>query len=580
MKKFLRFIFLLTALLAPAIANSSVQLADGVYQDGSTLYIGSSVTSLGNLYVNPSIIYCYALIPPSCLPNTFSGYNATLHVPTSAMASYFSAQYWYNFSNVVADAIEPQGLSLNKESLELEVGDEFTLTANVSPNDATFSKVNWSSTNTAVATVSDGLVSTLAPGECDIIANCYAMEVRCHLVVTPVRITIKLYLHEASILPNHMLTLKNTFFPTTTDLVAYSSDNDVAIPRIVNGEAQVLGLKEGTAIITLGSADGTAYTDSCVVTVYTEYGDVDGDGYVNISDVTGLIDLLLSGNSAGYNTAKADTDRDGRVNISDVTTLIDHLLGGIDINPPIKETFIVNGVSFNMIQVPLGTFWMGSYSGHYWEQPAHEVTLSSYSIGETEVTQALWVAVMGSNPSKFKGDLNRPVEQVSWDACQTFIEKLNELTGKNFRLPTEAEWENAARGGNRSQGYKYSGSNDIDEVAWYWQDLPSQTEGAIGCSTQPVATKKANELGIFDMSGNVQEWCQDWFDHYYYSSSLPVNPTGPESGTNKVIRGGNWGNWWGTDAYELQGAFNCQVIIRMGYQPSTASSGIGFRLAL
>ncbi len=137
----------------------------------------------------------------------------------------------------------------------------------------------------------------------------------------------------------------------------------------------------------------------------------------------------------------------------------------------------MNGVKFKMIPVEGGTFTMGSIDEegdyvYFDECPAHQVTLSSYPIGETEVTQALWAAVMGSNPSWFTGNLQRPVEQVNWDDCQTFVTKLNQLTGANFRLPTEAEWEYAARGGNKSKGYMYAGSNTIGNVAWYWSTFP------------------------------------------------------------------------------------------------------------
>ena len=154
--------------------------------------------------------------------------------------------------------------------------------------------------------------------------------------------------------------------------------------------------------------------------------------------------------------------------------------------------------------------------------------MSSYYIGETEVTQALWKAVMGSNPSEFKGD-DLPVEQVSWDDCQIFISKLNALTGKRFRLPTEAEWEFAARGGNQSRHTPYSGSSRIDDVAWYLYNS--------GEKTHPVKTKQPNELGIYDMSGNVWEWCQDWDGDY--SSYAQTNPTGASSGSDRVIRGGS-----------------------------------------
>lgn len=206
---------------------------------------------------------------------------------------------------------------------------------------------------------------------------------------------------------------------------------------------------------------------------------------------------------------------------------------------PVVKTYEANGVSFQMVEVRGGTFTMGATSEQASdafddEKPAHSVTLSSYYIGKTEVTQELWQAVMGSNPSKFKGD-RKPVECVSWEACQTFISKLNSLTGKNFRLPTEAEWEFAARGGIKSKGYKYSGSNTIDDVAWYWDNS--------GKTTHEVGTKSPNELGLYDMSGNVDEWCNDWSGNKYYSSSPSNNPTGPSSGTYRVYRSGSWGNY-------------------------------------
>ena len=227
------------------------------------------------------------------------------------------------------------------------------------------------------------------------------------------------------------------------------------------------------------------------------------------------------------------------------------------------ETFVVNGVSFTMIDVEGGTFTMGATSeqgsdAYDDEKPTHEVTLSNYSIGETEVTQALWQAVMGSNPSYFTGDLQRPVEYVRWNECQGFISKLNELTGESFRLPTEAEWEYAARGGNLSQGYKYSGSNTIGDVAWY--------DGNSSSKTHPVKTKQPNELGIYDMSGNVWEWCSDWYGNY--SSSAQTNPTGPSSGFGRVLRGGGWSSV----------AWGCRVACRASDSPDYGYSGIGLRL--
>ena len=228
------------------------------------------------------------------------------------------------------------------------------------------------------------------------------------------------------------------------------------------------------------------------------------------------------------------------------------------------QTITVNGVSFTMIAVEGGTFQMGATSeqggdAYDNEYPVHSVTLSDYYIGETEVTQELWEAVMVSNPSYFSGS-QRPVERVSWNDCQEFITQLNQLTGKNFRLPTEAEWEYAARGGDNSQGYKYSGSNTIGNVAWYCDNSNSQTHN--------VKTKSPNELGIYDMSGNVLEWCQDWYGNY--SSGSQTNPTGPSSGSYRVGRGAGWD---GIAAY-------CRVSCRDGIIPGSRYYFLGLRLCL
>ncbi len=228
-----------------------------------------------------------------------------------------------------------------------------------------------------------------------------------------------------------------------------------------------------------------------------------------------------------------------------------------------NHTFTVNGVQFTMVEVGGGTFTMGATSeqgSDAWdeEKPAHEVTLSDYYIGQTEVTQALWEAVMGSNPSDSKGG-NLPVERVSWDDCQVFIQKLNQLTGKQFRLPTEAEWEYAARGGRKSRGYKYAGGNNIDSVAW--------CDGNSGNETHPVATKQANELGIYDMSGNVLEWCSDWCGDY--TSSSQSDPQGSSSGSFRVIRGGCYYNF----------ARNCRVSYRISNTLDYRSGYLGLRLS-
>ncbi len=201
-----------------------------------------------------------------------------------------------------------------------------------------------------------------------------------------------------------------------------------------------------------------------------------------------------------------------------------------------QESSILNidNLTDKMVYVSGGTFTMGATSeqgsdAEDDEKPTHSVTVSDFYICKYEVTQTLWKEVMGNNPSSWKGD-NLPVENVSWDDCQDFIRKLNTLTGKNFRLPTEAEWEFAARGGNKSRGYKYAGSNNIGDVAWY--------DGNSGNKTHVVGTKSPNELGIYDMSGNVYEWCQDWYGDY--SSASQTNPTGASNGSSRVLRGGSW----------------------------------------
>ena len=227
------------------------------------------------------------------------------------------------------------------------------------------------------------------------------------------------------------------------------------------------------------------------------------------------------------------------------------------------KSFSVGDVTFSMVPVLGGTFTMGATPEQQNpdddEKPAHEVTLSSFHIGQTEVTQALWKAVMGENPSYFKGD-NLPVERVSWDDCQTFIRKLNEITKQNFRLPTEAEWEFAARGGNKSRGYQYSGSKTLDEVAWY----ESNSSG----KTHPVGSKAPNELGLFDMSGNVWEWCQDWKGEY--PSTRQTDPKGPDSGTYRVGRGGSWDYYAGF----------CRSSFRSIYAPDNRYDYLGLRLVL
>jgi PKD repeat protein len=221
---------------------------------------------------------------------------------------------------------------------------------------------------------------------------------------------------------------------------------------------------------------------------------------------------------------------------------------------------------YGMMPVQGGSFMMGCTAEQINcdkdETPLHSVTLSNYYLGKYEVTQALWEEIMGSNPAFFKGS-TLPVHMVNWYDIQEFITKLNKQSGLNFRLPTEAEWEFAARGGINSNKTLYSGSSDIREVGWYLQNA--------GNTTNSVGLKKSNELGLYDMSGNVYEWCSDWYGNYI---DVPqTNPQGPAVGdpvTGKVIRGGSWGD---IERY-------CRVSWRMGKKPEEPGKGTGFRLAI
>ena len=221
--------------------------------------------------------------------------------------------------------------------------------------------------------------------------------------------------------------------------------------------------------------------------------------------------------------------------------------------------FVVSGIKFNMMPVKAGKFIMGTTNrGNGF--PAHEVQLlKDYYIGETEVTQSLWEAVMGNNPSHYKGAL-LPVETVSWDECHNFLKRLGELTHHHFRFPTEAEWEFAARGRNSNPEEMYAGSSEVWNVAWYGDNNNN--------GTSPVKKKMKNELGIYDMSGNVNEWCQDFYASY--PNNKLIDPKGPTIGTMRVARGGSW--------YENEA--KCRVYVRNKALPSTRSSNLGLRLAL
>ncbi|KAA6302157.1 MAG: Serine/threonine-protein kinase pkn1 [Candidatus Ordinivivax streblomastigis] len=328
--------------------------------------------------------------------------------------------------------------------------------------------------------------------------------------------------------------------------------------------------------------------------------------------------LTFAGLQVQAQTENMYVYRNGNVIFTEEVTLIDSITFRTPDDGNFTET--VNGVSFDMIGVDGGEFLMGSQSSNSsapnydnesqsYEQPVHSVALSNFSIGKHEITQALWWAVMGSWPSAAPSSSlgagnNYPMYFVSWEDIvgtssgasvgytekginyytNGFCYKLSVLSNggtlgsKHYRLPTEAEWEYAARGGQQSEYlrthlnpnstsggsgtyYKYSGSNTIDNVAWYYSNS-SNTSHAVGGKT-------ANELGIFDMSGNVWEWCSDWYSGSY-SGSAQTNPTGATSGSNRVFRGGSWN----------YSAFYCRVSYRTSNAPSYRYDGVGFRVGL
>ena len=279
----------------------------------------------------------------------------------------------------------------------------------------------------------------------------------------------------------------------------------------------------------------------------------------NVKEFLMLLDGLADKNQSVVN--------DGNTVL--VGKLNDEFIIKVDRDEFCTRTYNANGVEFKMIAVEGGEFQMGE-EGKWYEfgkdNRAHSVTLSDYYIGETQVTQELWKAVMGINPSNFKDGENLPVDSVNYNDCVKFVEKLNSLlsgqlpNGRKFRLPTEAEWEFAARGGNRSKGFLYAGSNHAYDVAWY--------NGNSGSVTHPVKQKHANELGLYDMSGNVWEWCYDWYCEY--STSSQTNPKGPSTGSARVLRGGGWDDY----------ARYCRVAYRCYNSPDYRNGYYGLRLAL
>ena len=407
--------------------------------------------------------------------------------------------------NVMATGItiSPSG------AISIEVGKTATLTATLTPSNATNPNISWSSLQTNIATVNpQGIVTGRNAGTATIHAMAAdgsgTSSTKSVTVTNPPPAEVKAT--SITISPSGTIFIESGKTTTLTATVSPTNATNMSVTwsslhesiATVNSQGIVTGRSAGTATIHAMAADGSGITATKSVTITQP--------------------------------------------VSAQTTRV--------VEP---QLVFVQGGTFTMG----GTSEQGSDAFDR-EKPTHRVTLSSYYIGKYPVTQKEWISVMGSNPSFFKGD-NLPVEMVDWDDVQEFIRKLNAATGKRYRLPTESEWEYAARGGSRSGNYKYSGSNNVNDVAWYW--------GNSGGKTQPVGTKAGNELGIHDMSGNVYEWCSDWYGGY--TSASKTNPTGPSTGSSRVFRGGNFSSL----------AALVRVSYRNGGAPDYRFNGIGFRLA-
>jgi uncharacterized protein YjdB len=499
------------------------------------------------------------------------------------------------------------GITLSASSLSLAVGDTSALTFTISPSNATNKNVTWSSSNTNVASVANGVVRAVAVGIATISVKtadgnktdtCAVNVVAQGQAVAVTGITISPT--SLSLIVGGTDTLTAVIAPANAanKAVAWTTSNaDVAS---VSAAGVVTAVAAGHATITVTTVDGVK-TAICVVTVREQRVE-------SVSISPAALSLLVGGTStltvavavavapenatnkavtwsvspAGVITV-SDTGLVTAVAAGNATIMVTTADGNMTatcmvraIVPPNEIVVVSSSYGTDTIKlrnVEGGTFVMGcsgsrdgDNTGECYddEKPAHNVTLSSYKIGQFEVTQKLWRVVMGRFPGNASsayglGD-NYPLYNVSWNDIQTFLTTLNQMTGKQFRLPTEAEWEYAARGGNQSRGYKYSGSNNVDEVAWYNSNS--------GNKTHIVGTKSPNELGIYDMSGNVDEWCSDWYGSY--SSDAQVNPQGAVSGSYRVFRGSTWQSY----------ARGCRAAFRDYFFPEGIGNTLGFRIVL
>ena len=359
---------------------------------------------------------------------------------------------------------------------------------------------------------------------------------------------------------NYLMIERSTEFLKAIDKeMATQLSGDVADNQIA-----VLGEDFGAqkvCVVSIIIDDGYMYVASRIVDVSTktsfESGQADEPNYRGVSQVRPTVEKAIN----------------QLLGTSNTTSPINRPPGA-SFGTGTDKHFTVNGVTFKMVFVKGGGLYLGCTSGsgscNRDESPSHYVTLSDYYMGETEVTQALWKAVMGykNNPSNWQGD-RLPVEKVSWTDCNEFVSRVNSLLaeqlpqGYRFALPSEAQWEYAARGGQKSSGSLYAGSNNVNFVAWCSDNS--------GSRTHEVKLKAPNELGLYDMSGNVYEWCEDWYSSSWYSDNVNwTDPVNAFAGSSRVLRGGSW----------IISASSCRVSDRFYVTPGHRNSGGGFRLAL
>ncbi len=593
-----------SALTRLIIPNSVFSIGNSAFKDCSGLtevIIGSNVYEIGDEAFNG----CFQIITVSCLPTTppmisqgsFANDafdNTAIVVPKTSLSMYRYADYWGNFSFILrASDFEENGLyyvitGSNQASVTYQHDSyrgRITIPCAINHNGVTY---RVTSIEEGAFFRSANLMSVTIPNT--ILSIGHGAFYHCSGLTD---ITI----------PNSIKRIPNSAFlgcSALTSLVIGSSINLIeenafhdcialnsiickanTPPRIENSNCFDSNCYENAllkvpdlSVAIFKSADYWRDFHNLRRQSPFAIGDANGNGGVDISDVTFLIDYLLNCSIELPDENAADINQDNEINITDVTLLIDALLGVTDIlSTPDTETIFVHDIPFNMVKVEGGTFMMGAPEEAYydpdWWKPSHEVTLSPYYIGQTEVTLELWLAVMNNVPNHFKESPLCPVENITWFDCQEFVNKLNEMTGRSFRLPTEAEWEFAARGGNKSHGYKYSGSDIIGEVAWYSNNAPSTSSYPYERHPLPVGLKKANELGLYDMSGNVGEWCYDW--NGTYSPEPQTNPTGTDlNAGGRVVRGGSIS----------RGSGGLTVWARDWWRPESSDLAIGLRLAM